>query len=167
LNDAIKKDFSFGGNLLSWVSADTKLCHKCGSPKHMAIKCPKITRRPQENSNDKQESKSKFNNADRLQKLYHKYRPAGVRISNRSSTAKNALSYSEVAKSNKGKQKEITESNTNKLPQTVDHSQHNPENRNINTNSNLERKLDLILNKLDSMQKSINNLNDRIKKLEE
>ena len=73
----------------------------------------------------------------------------------------------EVAKSNKRKQKENTESNTNKPPQTVDHSQHNPENRNINTNSNLERKLDLILNKLDSMQKSINNLNDRIKKLEE
>jgi hypothetical protein len=31
----------------------------------------------------------------------------------------------------------------------------------------LEKKLDLILNKLDNMQKSINNLNDHIKKLEE
>ena len=31
----------------------------------------------------------------------------------------------------------------------------------------MEKKLNLILNKLDSMQKSINNLNDRIKKLEE
>ena len=31
LNDAIKQNFAYGGNNLEWVSADTKLCHKCGS----------------------------------------------------------------------------------------------------------------------------------------
>ena len=42
LNDALKQNFTYGGNNLEWVSADTKLCHKCGSPTHIAVKCPKI-----------------------------------------------------------------------------------------------------------------------------
>ena len=90
-----------------------------------------------------------------------------MKISNRSSTEKNAPSYSQVAKANKGKTKEDNKSTTTSPSQTVDHSRHNPNNTDNNNNSKLEKKLDLILNKLDSMQKSINNLNNRIKKLEE
>ena len=134
----------------------------------MAIKCSKIIRPDPNNTNNEQQPQPRYNNTERLQKLYHKYRPAGVKISNRSSNEKNAPSYSQVAKGNqKGKNKEDTNSTTSIPTQTVDHLRHNPNNKDNNNNSNLERKLDLILNKLDNMQKSINNLNDRIKKLEE
>ena len=72
-----------------------------------------------------------------------------------------------MAKDNKGKGKEqsLKDSST----ETVDDSRHNP-NKAIPSNKNnksLEDKLDLIINKLDDMQKSINNLNERINKLEE
>jgi len=103
-----------------------------------------------------------------LQKLYNKYRPAGIRIKPKSPNDKNALSYADTAKANKGKNKESIPS---PQTETVKDSTHNPEKNNkpakATESSSLEKKLDLIINKLDSMQTSINKLNDRINKLEE
>ena len=170
LNDAVKQNFAYGGNNLEWVSADTKLCHKCGSPNHIALKCPKLFKPIVTNSNNtptESSTKLTINQKERLQKLYNKYRPAGIRIKPKFPTDKNALSYAETAKANKGKNKEST---TSPQTETVKDSTHNPEKNKTSKAAeptNLEKKLDLIINKLDSMQNSINKLNDRINKLEE
>ena len=170
LNDATKQNFAYGGNNLEWVSADTKLCHKCGSSQHIAIKCPKLSKPKVNNTssqpNDSTQKKPTVTQAERLQKLYHKYKPAGVKRTNKLSTEKNSKSYAEMAKNNKGKGKEQPQNQ--KSSENIDHSVHNPNNNiSSNNNTNLEKKLDLIINKLDDMQKSINDLNDRINKLEE
>ena len=104
---------------------------------------------------------------ERLQKLYNKYRPAGVKAQKRSPKDKNAKSYAEMAKDNKGKGKEqVQKDSSNK---TVDDSKHNPNKNNSPNkgNKSLEDKLDLTINKLDDMQKLINSLNERINKGEE
>ena len=134
----------------------------------MAINCPKLPKQSDNVNNTEQDPRPKYNNAERLQKLYNRYHPAGVKTASRSSTDRNAPSYSQIAKqNNKGKAKEVQPNSTNSQ-QTVNHSRHNPNNTYNNANnSNLEKKLDLILNKLNCMQKSINNLNDCITKLEE
>ena len=146
------------------------MCHKCGSSQHIAIKCPKLSKPKVNNTssqpNDSTQKKPTVTQAERLQKLYHKYKPAGVKRTNKLSTEKNSKSYAEMTKNNKGKGKEQPQNQ--KSSENIDHSVHNPNNNiSSNNNTNLEKKLDLIINKLDDMQKSINDLNDRINKLEE
>ena len=145
------------------------MCHKCGSPTHIAVKCPKIHKptetTPTQQHNDTPPKNPTITQKDRLQKLYNKYKPAGVRSKPKTPKDTNAKSYAEMAKNNKGKAKE--QNNTETLKETVDHSKHNPNTNSANSNTQLEKKLDLIINKLDAMQTSINNLNERTTKLEE
>ena len=98
-----------------------------------------------------------------IQKLYNKYRPAGHKSAK--PTGPNAKSYAEITKqkNDKGKAKEIPEGEPSK---SLKESVHAPK-ESQSSLTGIEKKLDLVLDKLAGMQKVINNLASRILQLEQ
>ena len=167
LNEALKQNFSFGGNNLYWVTADTKVCHKCGSPNHLAVKCTKIPNKDN-NANDAKKTPNP-NRINSIQKLYHKYKPAGHKKTSTKPNGPNTLSYAEVAKppktNEKGKAKATAE--TAEPSSSLKASIHAPKPQSNEPSLELlNKKLDLVLNKLGEMQKVVDNLASRIGQLE-
>jgi hypothetical protein len=166
LNDAIKIGYAFGGNHLQWCPAESKCCHKCGSPDHIVIKCPQLL---PSNDEEPSEPKRQRSHLPSVQKLYNKFKPAGSRslILKSNTDTRNTkgptrdpnLNYSDaLSGNNKGKGKD-TGPNQNSL----DHSIHNPNSKNSNNDTN--QKLYQILNMLSNMQKAMSDLEICINKL--
>jgi hypothetical protein len=163
LNDAIKIPYAFGDNELQWCSAESKCCHKCGSPDHIVVKCPQIN---VPNDDTPPNDKKPRNLLPSVQKLYNRFKPAGSRalIINNPNSKKNDrqpnldpnMTYSNAtSNNNKGKGRAIGPD------QSVKDSIHNPVN-----NNDTNKKLDQILNMLSGMQQAMNDLEVRISKLE-
>ena len=151
-------NYAYGGNNLAWVSVETKCCHKCNDPKHLALKCPKI---PNKTPTDNKEQTQ--NHVQKINKLYNKYKPAGHRRPTRSDS-KGASSYADMAKKNQPKS---DQSKPKENATSVNKSIHNP---NLTQDNKvlmaINKKLDTIVDNLAALQKSVNALQDRITRLE-
>ncbi|CAJ0893772.1 6198_t:CDS:2 [Entrophospora sp. SA101] len=151
LFNATTKDYSYNDTTLYWCGEDTKTCHICGSPDHIA----KICGRNNRNNNNPKENKMK--------KLYSKFRLTQHR--------KLPKSYAEVAKDKNISKQHINngdEQNTLKNGTTSGGSMHEKKNPELHSIlSEIQKSLKILTSQVDvSSDDTINPDNKSEKELQ-
>ena len=145
-HDAQINWYTLNNTELFWASEDTALCRKCGHPDHTITGCQEIQR-----------AKQKKTNISKLQPLYNKYKPAQHRKPRTHPPANKSkeLSFADVVK--------------NSIRTSLDDSIHAEKigNKTEDVLKKLMEKVEDISTKLNHLTQNIQEINIRIKVLED